>query len=96
MPKNEDSDVELAKKIAQVAKIRRKENLDSIRDIIGFIVSQLFGLMSLVGGIIGEFVPTILPLKINNPTRYIAIGLVLLLGKEVVTVIAKVANALKP
>ena len=96
MPKNEDADVDLAKKIAQVEQIRRKARLDSIKDHTGFFVSQSFGLISLIGGIIGEIAPTILPLNLSSPTRYIAIGLALLLGKEVVTVIAKVANALKP
>jgi hypothetical protein len=96
MPKNEEADVELAKKIAHVAQIRRKARLDSIKDHIGFVVSQLFGLTSLVGGIIEEVAPTMLPLTLSSPTRYVAIGLALLLGKEIVTVIAKVANALKP
>ncbi len=95
MPKNEDADVELAKKIAQVAQIRRKAKLDSIKDYIGFVVSQLFGLISLIAGIIGAFVPSILPFKISNPTTYIGIGLGVLVGKSIVTTIAKVANVLK-
>jgi ABC-type antimicrobial peptide transport system permease subunit len=95
MPKNEDSDVELAKKIAQVAKIRRKENLDAFKDYIGFVINLLFGLASLIGGMIGEFFPAILPSNINNPRMYIGLGLALLVGKGAVTIIAKLANALK-
>jgi hypothetical protein len=98
MPKKDDADadVELAKKIAQVQQIRRKARLASIKDHMGFFVSQGVGLISLVGGIIGEVAPTLLPHTLNSPTKYIAVGLTLLLGKEVVTVLAKVANALKP
>jgi hypothetical protein len=44
---------------------------------------------------IGEFFPSILPSNINNPRMYIGIGLALLVGKGAVTIIAKLANALK-
>jgi len=95
MPNNEDADVELAKKTAQVERIRRKARLDSIKDYLGFFVSQGIGSITLIGGLIGQYVPTLLPFTLNSPISCIALGLSLLLGKKAVTILSKVTDALK-
>lgn len=97
MPNREDADVELAKKIAQVAQIRRKEKLDALKDYTGFVVNTLVGMTLVISGFLGEFVPTILPSKISsNPEAYIALGLTCFIGKGILTIFAKIANSLKP
>lgn len=95
MPKNQDADIELAQKKAQVASIRRKERIQSASDYIEFVTSKLAGVTALVIGSFEYVDPNILPLHISSPERFVAFGLMLLVGKQILTVISKTANVLK-
>lgn len=93
MPRNQE--IDKAKKTMLLASIRRKDKLQAINDYIGFATAKSFGLIALIVGVFETVDPSILPINMDHPERAIAIGLALLTGNRIISLIAKVVNSIK-
>jgi len=87
-------DIEKAKNIVQIKAIERQGNLAAWNDYIGFITSRILGLSGLIVGGLETLDPNILPITLKNPERIAAIGLALLAGKNILTLIIKAEKSL--
>jgi hypothetical protein len=82
--------IEEAKIEGQIRKIKRQYKLAAINEYIGFGVSKVIGTLGLVVGGIEWLDPDILPVILKNPEIVAGVGLALLTGKSIITLIAKV------
>lgn len=83
------SDVESVKYQEQIRSLERHGRLVAWNDYIGFVVSKLLGLSGLVIGGLEILDPNLLPINLENPKIVAGIGLALLTGKSIVSLIAK-------
>jgi hypothetical protein len=95
MAKGSITSVSEVRSTVLIASIKRKERLQAASDYITFAVTKAFGLATLVVGILEKVDPNIFPNQILQPEKAIGVGLALLGGGRVVSLIAKIANALK-
>lgn len=88
-------DVGVARYKEQIRAIERHGRIAGWNDYLGFVVSKLLGVTGLVLGGLEALDPSILPITLKNPELVAGIGLALLTGKSVLTLIAKVERALR-
>jgi len=86
-----------ARESALVASIRRKERLQAWGDYVGFAVTKGGGLATLLVSGLELLNPNILPLQLtqHQSETALGVGLALLGGTKLISLIAKVTNALK-
>ena len=87
-------EVEAAKYKEQIRSIERKGRIAAWNDYIGFVISKLVGLGGLMAGGVEALDPNILPFVLPKPEIIAGIGLALLTGKSIITLIAKVEKTL--
>jgi hypothetical protein len=85
----------IARNEALARSIRRKENLAALSDYVGFVVTKLTGFAALLAGAIEMVNPNFHPVTLLKPESVVAFGLALLTGPKIISILAKVANALK-
>lgn len=88
-------DVEVARYKEQIRTIERRSKIAGWNDYLGFGVSKLLGVAGLIFGGLEALDPGFLPITMKNPELVAGIGLALLTGKSVTTLIAKVEKALR-
>jgi hypothetical protein len=89
--------VDKAKETALISSINRNARLAKWNAYIEFAVNKCLGLGLSITGALGLVVPNILPLHLqpSQSEAALGIGLAMLAGHRVITLFAKVTNALK-
>jgi hypothetical protein len=93
-PRNTKEEVESAKHIEQIRALERKGRIAAWNDYISFGVSKFLGFAGLVVGGLEALDPAVLPITLKNPELVAGIGLALLTGKSILTLIAKVEKSI--
>jgi hypothetical protein len=86
-------DVESAKYKEQIHRIQREGKIAVWNDYIGFTISKLLGIGALIIGGIESLDPNILSITLKNPEAVAGLGLALLTGKSVISLIAKLEKS---
>ncbi|HLM56252.1 MAG TPA: hypothetical protein VK422_09065 [Pyrinomonadaceae bacterium] len=86
-------DVESAKYKEQIRALERQNKIAAWNDYIGFGVSKLLGTAGLLIGGLEALDPALLPINLIKPEVIAGVGLALLTGKSIVTLIAKVEKS---
>jgi hypothetical protein len=80
---------------AQVRSIERKAQLAALNDYIGFAVSRLAGITALAVGGLESIDPNFLQIVVPRPGLFVGVGLAMLTGKSVVSLIARLERSNK-
>jgi hypothetical protein len=88
-----DKRVLRAKREQQIRRIKRQGSLSALNDWVGFGVSKAFGFASLVIGALEWIDPTLLTIELKRPEIFAGVGLALLTGRSIVSLIAKLDRA---
>jgi hypothetical protein len=88
-------DVASAKHKEQIRTIERQGRIASWNEYIGFGVSKVLGLGGLTIGGLETLDPNILPIVLSNPEIVAGVGLALLTGKSIISLITKVEKSLR-
>ncbi len=91
------TDIVQAKAAAEVSAIKRREQLRAWNDYTAFVVTKGVGLVTLFSGSIGLINPDYLPIHLQHDQSEtaIGIGLALLAGNQIVSLVSKVVGGLK-
>jgi hypothetical protein len=87
-------DVKTAKLKEQVRVIERHSKIAAWNEYVGFFVSKGVGLAGLLIGGLEALDPNVLHITLKNPEIVAGVGLALLTGKSVLTLIAKLEKGL--
>jgi hypothetical protein len=89
-----ESELQQAKKRAEILAVERRARLDALNDYIGFVVVKLVGFTCLIGGTMALVLPNLL--TIPKPSAVAGGGFALLVtNKTTLNVLTKVMEALK-
>lgn len=89
------SPISKAKQEALVRSTKRKEDLAALNDHIGFWVNKIAGFTALGIGVTELVNPDFHPVTATTPEAVAAIGVALLSGPKIISMLAKVLNAIK-
>jgi hypothetical protein len=88
-------DPALAREIVKVRSIERAASLAAWNDYIGFAVSRLAGVTALVVGGLESLDPNLLTVVLPRPGLMVGVGLALLTGKNIVSLMARLERSNK-
>ena len=86
-------DPALARETIKVRSIERAGTLAAWNDYIGFAVSKLAGITALVVGGLETLDPSFLSVVLPRPGLMVGVGLALLTGKNIVSLIARLERS---
>jgi hypothetical protein len=87
-------DVEIARYKERIRAIERSGTIASWNEYISFVISKILGIVGLFGGGLALLDPSLLPFSIPKPGVVAGVGLALLTGKSVLSLIAKMEKSL--
>ena len=89
-----ESELQQAKKRAEILALERRARLDALSDYIGFVVVKLVGFACLIGGTVALVLPDLLTMP--KPSAVAGGGLALLVtNKTTINVLTRVMDALR-
>lgn len=84
------NDVESVTYREQIHTLERQSKIAAWNDYISFVVSKVLGAVGLIVGGLEALDPTLLPINLHKPEIIAGVGLALLTGKSIITLIAKI------
>jgi hypothetical protein len=92
---SEAVDLQKVREEVAIAALRRKDRLAAFNQYAEVLTSKLFGITSLTIGILDLLQPTAFAITAQQAEGGIGLGLALLVGPRVLTIIGKVSKALQ-
>lgn len=89
-PEVSRKDIEEAKRKIEIEAIRRRGKITAWNDYIEFVTAKLVGIGALLFGTVESIYPNALSIDMKKPEVVAGIGLALLAGKGILSLIAKI------